>query len=121
MKRIILEKRANNELQNIQKILLLDSFVLLPIKNKKMNPIAECSFSYPYKNIQVSYSDELMDRYEMSKQWAKKILVHEMIHAVTDELYSKSCDRFVSKNEIEDSRESLVDRLANIIVKNNIL
>lgn len=45
----------------------------------------------------------------------EKILLHEMIHALTDEFYSKSTERFVSRTEIEDSRESLTDHITNVV------
>jgi len=37
---------------------------------------------------------------------------------ITDPLYSKACDRYTGKNEIEDERELLTDKIANIITLN---
>jgi len=71
-------------------------------------------FTYPYIDTVLMFSD---DAY---KDWLKKDLkkdriLHELCHIITDPLYSKATDRYLGKNELEDERENLVDKLASII------
>ena len=71
---------------------------------------------YPYINQTIYYSKEAFS------DWGKGIdqemyIVHELCHAITDEFYTKSVDRFVTATTIEDAREKLTDHIANIVYK----
>ena len=116
-KDIKFEKYAIEKLKKIQKILLLEDFYPLKIEPSKSRA-SESEFSYPYKSINIRYSQDLLDDFK-KKDFVSvnAVLVHEMFHPVTDGLYSKATDRYVTKNEIEDERERLTDHLANIISK----
>ena len=117
------EDFCNKTLEKLQKKLLLDSFNLQKIKYKKdMKARAECDFHYPYKEILVRYSDELYDDFIKNNiKDVKLTLIHEMCHVITDPMYSIACDRYITKQSIEDIRENTTDHLSNIFYKNNIL
>ena len=75
-----------------------------------------CLYNYPYLNVTIKYSEKAY------KKWLKgedltEYIVHEMCHPITDPFYSKSVDRYVSKNEILDERERLTDLICNITLK----
>jgi len=75
----------------------------------------EFKFNYPYLNQTVAYSELAF------KDWAKgkdivPYIVHEISHCLTDPLYAKACERYASKNEIEDERERLTDLICNIVL-----
>ena len=111
------EAWANREINKIQKVLLLDSYRIAGVEPSN-EPASYCLFRYPYKEIQIQYSEEVFKDWGSGKKaMARDILVHEMCHAVTDPLYTKAMARFVGKEEIEDEREQLTDHLANIVIK----
>ncbi len=121
--RLKFEKWANSELLKIQGILLLNHFTLQPISSKieSKSARAECKLNYPYKDINVCYSEELMKEWEEGKVGdVFQILVHEMCHPLTDPLYCVGMERMVSKDQMENEREALTDHIANIIIKNSI-
>jgi hypothetical protein len=70
--------------------------------------------TYPYIDPTLYYSEKSF------KDWKKGLIkkdriLHELCHILTDQLYCKSIQRFVSKDEIEDARENLTDNMAAII------
>jgi hypothetical protein len=70
--------------------------------------------TYPYLDPTVSFSEKALKDFTGGKIPKDRIL-HELCHAITDPLYCKSVSRYVSKNEIEDERERLTDKLTVII------
>lgn len=73
---------------------------------------------YPYLEPVIRYSDSAL------KEWREGILtkdrvLHELCHILTDPLYVKANERYVSKNEILDERERLTDTIA--IILNNLI
>jgi hypothetical protein len=113
------EKWAMVYLKKIQKILLLDDFHPLSIEPSNKKNISECKFNYPYKSINIGYSDGVFEDFQKGKiEDVLGVLVHEMCHSITDPLYSKAVSRYVGKDEIEDERERLTDHIANILLKN---
>ncbi len=114
------EKYVYGVIKKYSKILLLDKHTFeLKYPTGDAESLMECIFNYPYLNVTVLYSDKVL------KKWKKKedvvpYIVHEMCHPITDPLYSKAVERYVSKNEILDEREKLTDYICNIIIKNNL-
>lgn len=116
-KRKEFEAWANKQLAALQKTLLLDAYTLRPIEPSE-RPASLCEFRYPYKDINISYSEQVIEDWlKGDKAGALETLTHEMCHPLTDALYSKSLDRHCSKQEIEDEREALTDHIANIVIK----
>jgi hypothetical protein len=111
------EKWANEKLTEYQNILGLNNYYLYKIEFIEGNS-SKCIFRYPYKDILIQYCKDVYSNWEKGDlQIPARILLHEMVHVITDELYSKSTDRYVSRNEIEDAREAVTDHIANIIFK----
>jgi len=76
----------------------------------------ECKVSYPYLNVIIDYSDKAYQEWIKGKDMIPYI-VHEMCHPITDPLYCKANERYVSKNEILDERELLTDYICNIVLR----
>lgn len=117
------EKWALKELLKLQKILLLDDHYPVEIEygTAQANSYADCKFTYPYKSVTIGYSDQMLKDFKGKKYLQiKNSLAHEMCHVFTDPLYAKACNRFVSRNEIEDEREQLVEHIANIVLKHKL-
>lgn len=114
------EQWGLKKLEKIQKILLLDSYYPITLTKKvQKDSRAEANFNYPYKSIAIYYDDEILKDYNDKKyQEVINTLVHEMCHSLTDALYGKAYNRFITKTELEDEREALTDHIANIILKN---
>lgn len=117
------EKWALGELEQISKVLLTDDF--FPIKLKKgcsANAYASIDMAYPYKSITINWSDDLYKWWSEKKYTeVRQILVHEMCHPLTDPLYSKGVDRYMTKDALNEERERLTDHIANIVLKNNLI
>jgi hypothetical protein len=117
------EKWATPILNKLQDTLLLHDFQPLTIEAKyDIRVVAQCELNYPYKSITIQYSESLLkDWVAGKKEKVKGVLVHEMCHPITDPLYCKSTNRFVSKDEIEDERERLTDHIANILIRADLV
>ena len=114
-------KWATDILQKAQEVLLLNDFYPL-ILEKSDTSACECQYTYPYKTTTIRYSNDALDQWQKGNiSYAKKILVHEMCHKVTDGLYSKAVSVFRTKDEVEDEREMLTDHIANIIMANGLI
>ena len=72
-------------------------------------------YNYPYLNQTIGYSELAFKEWLSGKDQTPYIL-HEICHALTDPLYSKAVQRYVSKDEIEDERERLTDHICNIVL-----
>jgi len=109
------EDWANKELKRLQSVLKLDSYRLEKIKPSG-DDASRCIYRYPYREIHVEYSEKLLeDFFGGNKRYCIDVLVHELFHAVTDPFYSKAVSRYISKDDMEDEREHLVDHLTNIV------
>lgn len=112
------EKWAMELLKKYHDILLLQDHLLSLKQKDDINAYATHTFCYPYKETEVNYDKELYEMWEKGKlEDVKAILIHELCHSLTDPLYAKATNRYVGRDEIEDEREALTDKLANIIVK----
>lgn len=102
------------EMKKWQKVLHLEDMTLT-VEYEKINAIMQAECRYPYKEIILKYHDAMVQEIKTNKQQAQRTVLHEMLHAVTDPLYSKGYSRFISENEIENEREAVTDKLTNII------
>jgi hypothetical protein len=110
-------------LKKYQKTLLLTDHILSFDYDDDMDShvLFQHGFSYPYKNTAITYGKSAVDKWE-KKEYSemREGLIHELCHSITDPLYSKATDRYVTKDCLRDERERLTDHIANVIVLNNI-
>lgn len=112
------EAWANKELKKIQKLLLMDDFTIGKIKSSGHATTSTSEYRYPYKDVEIEYSDSLVTLWKRGeKKEAFAVLLHEMIHPITDKLYGVGYDRFASKSQIENEREQLTDHFTNVLMK----
>jgi hypothetical protein len=76
----------------------------------------ECLFQYPYLNAVIKYSKNAIRRWKTGEDMST-FIVHELSHCITDPMYSKAIQRYVSEREIRDEREQLTDVICNIVMK----
>jgi len=74
--------------------------------------------SYPYLNPTIYFGEKAFEDFKNNKI-TKQTVLHELCHILTDPLYVKATQRYVSTDEIEAERERLTDTIGNII--NNLL
>lgn len=113
-----LEKWAKPILIKYQKLLLLTDHKLTFEYSKDVEDSTSMHhlYRYPYKETVIQYGKSAIESFDKKEfDDLKHILVHELCHSLTDPLYSKAVNRYVSKDEILDEREALTDHIANII------
>lgn len=101
-------------------ILLLNNFtfeVSYGVENK--SSLMESITNYPYLNGKFNYGDTIVQMWKDGKN-INDIIIHEMCHLMTDPLYCKAIQRYVTMPEVADERERLTDFIANIIIKNKL-
>ena len=76
------------------------------------------TFSYPYLEPVLYFSNKAFEDWKVDKLYKSRIL-HELVHILTDPLYAKACSRHVGKTDLEDERERLTDRLS--VILNNLI
>jgi hypothetical protein len=70
--------------------------------------------TYPYLDPTIWFSATAFQDWGNGKMSDDRIL-HELCHIITDPLYAKANSRYVSKNEILDERERLIDTICMIV------
>ena len=91
------------------------SLMEVEFKNDNSISFLEVNCRYPYKDIiYIQYNDSAYNEW-LKGTLSKYFIVHEISHILTDPLYCKAKQRFVSETEIEDEREILTDTLMTII------
>ncbi len=70
--------------------------------------------SYPYNDPDIKYSKFCFKLWTEGKIYPD-IVLHELLHIITDPLYCKAVSRYTTKDEIGDERERLTDNLTLII------
>lgn len=70
--------------------------------------------TYPYHDPTIRYSHKLLLDWQQGKV-KKQVVLHELVHILTDPLYVKATNRYVGKNELADERERLTDMISIII------
>lgn len=76
------------------------------------------TFSYPYLEPYIKFSDKAVDAW-LKNNLPKKRILHELCHILTDPLYAKAISRFSGQDEIESERERLTDKFC--IILNNLI
>jgi len=91
------------------------SLMEVQFKNNNDIEFVDVGCRYPYQDIiYIKYNDSAYNDWKVG-DLSKYIIVHELCHILTDPLYCKATQRFVSSREIEDERELLTDKLMTII------
>lgn len=119
--KIEIEEYLMKLINKYTKILLLDKHTFeihYGVENKAS--LMECVFNYPYLNVIINYSDQLVEGWRNKKD-ITPYLVHEMCHPITDPLYTKANSRYVSLDEVLAERERLTDYICNIVIKNKLI
>lgn len=83
-------------------------------KNEKETTYLGIKCAYPYLDPMLYYHENAFKSWVEGKLEADRIL-HELCHIITDPLYCKATQRYVSQDEIKDERERLTDTIAAII------
>lgn len=73
------------------------------------------AFRVPYLDHDIFYSDKFVNQWRKDRRYAKRQIIHELCHAVTDPLYSVACERYVTTRELEHARETVTDHMARIV------
>jgi hypothetical protein len=76
----------------------------------------EACFRYPYLNPLIKYSEKVFEDWKNGADVTETV-VHEMCHYLTDPLYCKATERYVSKGEVESERELLTDTISSIVLR----
>jgi len=79
----------------------------------------ELVFMYPYLNNRIRYSDKAVEDWKGGRDLVPYV-VHEMCHVITDPLYAKAIQRYVSVKEVSDTRETLTDNICNIVLNKEL-
>lgn len=112
-----LEKEILKIVGKYQSILLLNRNTFeIRYGTESKTALMESVFNYPYLNVILKYSDDLIKRWEKGENIVPYV-VHEMCHTITDPFYAKAISRYVTKDEITDERELLTDYICNIVIK----
>ena len=70
--------------------------------------------SYPYIDTTIKFNEYALKDFQDGKI-GKDVILHELLHILTDPLYLKATRRYVSVDEIDDEREKLTDTLSAIL------
>lgn len=75
----------------------------------------EVEVNYPYRFINISFSDKVIEDY-LKKDFGAidRCVLHEMIHIVLSHLYDKASTRSTAK-EIDDALEDTVEHVTRIV------
>ena len=120
MKNKEFEKYVYKIINKYQKILLLDKHTIEIKKGLEMQgSLMECVFNYPYLNVTINYGDKLVEKWK-KKEDIIPYVVHEMCHPITDPLYCRATDRWITHEAVKDEREKLTDYICNIVIKNKL-
>lgn len=88
----------------------------IDVEYKDEGCFLEITHIYPYLDPTLRYSERAFQVWKEGKMEKDRIL-HELLHIITDPLYTKAFSRYVTKQEIEDERERLTDTISAIIRK----
>ena len=84
------------------------------VKEKDECEYLEITFTYPYLEPVIEFSDKAFESWKIGELPKERIL-HELCHILTDPFYAKAISRYVGKEEIEDERERLTDTICVIL------
>ncbi len=96
-----------------------DIFIFMPTDKKWEKPEND-SFSvnlnFPYKRVKLFVGEDIIEQWkEVPVEEIKGFLLHEAIHILTWRFGELAYSRFVSKKELMDEEEFLVDSIKNIL------
>jgi len=86
----------------------------IDVEEKQTTTYLEIGCTYPYLDSTIYFCNKSFEDFKSGKLTRDRIL-HELCHIITDPLYCKCNQRYVSKDEVLDERERLTDALAVII------
>ncbi len=107
-----------NEKVNLYAPVLGVSDQIINVEHNEKTTFISITCTYPYLEPTIHFSDRAFNEWSSGKMRQDRIL-HELCHILTDPLYCKAISRYASKDEIEDEREHLTDRLC-VIIRNLI-
>lgn len=84
------------------------------IEYDKETNYLEIECNYPYIDSNIKYSEKAFEKWKKGEMKRHRIL-HELCHIITDPLYIKAIERYVTKIDINDERERLTDIISAII------
>ena len=90
--------------------------VNIEIEKNEDTGFMEILCTYPYVDTKIKFSESSFEKW-VNGRLEKDIILHELLHILTDPLYSKALRRFIVQTDIEDERERLTDILT-IIIRN---
>lgn len=88
----------------------------LIFKEDMKDAIMSCKFRYPYLDAHIGYTEKAVTDFKKGENMIP-VIIHEMVHVITDPLYGKATSRYVGHSEIEDERENLTDLISMIVLK----
>jgi len=120
------EEWANPIIKEYQDILLLQDHLVSINLNDRFEfeegytsaDFFECTIIYPYKEISIKYGKRVLNFYtEGQLDSLKQAILHELIHCLTEPLYSVGVDRYATADWLNSERERLTDHIANVLHK----
>lgn len=84
------------------------------VKENSDTQYLEFKYTYPYVDSTIFFSNEAFNSWKKG-DLTKDLILHELVHSITDPFYTKASTRYTSKNEIEDERERLTDTVTSIV------
>lgn len=122
---VTFEKWARPILEKAQRALLLNHFGQIAISYgcENKNAYAECVNYDPYVSIIINCSHELLSDFKKKSKHKgiKDTLIHEMCHPLTDPLFNRGSERFITSENISKEREKLTDHIANILITHKLV
>jgi len=86
------------------------------IKHDESESYLAITCTYPYLDPELRYNEKARSDWQKGEMKNDRIL-HELCHMLTDPLFCKATERYVTKYEVNDEREKLTDTLAAILRK----
>jgi hypothetical protein len=110
------EKWAKRIISHFRTKLLLERHTII-LEASESTDYFECSFRPPYLDNAIRYNPSKVKRDwdNGSIEDLKHALIHELCHVLTDNFYGKATNRYISKDELNDERETLTDHIAMIV------
>jgi len=106
-------KWIKKEIERLKPILGLEIYEIKVVEKQDIGYL-DVKFNYPYIDTTIGFNNNAYLDWKIGELRADVVL-HELLHMITDPLYAKAVTRYVGKQEIEDERERLTDTLTGII------
>jgi len=124
-----MKKRTSGDFEKHIKGLIDKYSKILPVSHlkfdiKKMtegdnDAYMQCASNYPYLDPTIYYSDRSLNDFIAGKDFEdiETSVVHEMIHPLTEPLYIKATQRYITHTDINHERERLTDLITHLVYK----